>query len=62
MLPFTDSLSGADPTSGEFLRGRGLNWFLYLNSLFSSHPFYWFVGKGGSVSCGLGDPFCEFVA
>jgi hypothetical protein len=50
--PFIDSLGYVDPTSGEFMRGRGLNWFLFLNSLFSSHPFYWFVGKGGSVPSG----------
>jgi len=33
----------------EFLRGRGMNWYLFLDSLFSSHPLFWLIGRGGSV-------------
>lgn len=40
-------------SSGEFLRGRGMNWYLFLNSLFSSHPLYWLFGRGGSVAEGF---------
>ncbi|MEM3433163.1 MAG: hypothetical protein QXP27_03195 [Candidatus Methanomethyliaceae archaeon] len=40
-------------TSGEFLRGRGMNWYLFLSSLFSSHPLYWILGRGGSVAEGF---------
>jgi O-antigen ligase len=37
---------GAD----EFLRGRGLNWLLFLGTLFHSQPLYWFLGKGSSLA------------
>jgi len=50
--PLVDSFGLVDPTTSQFFRGRGLNWFLFLNSLFSSHPIYWIVGKGGSVPSG----------
>ncbi len=40
-------------SSGEFLRGRGMNWYLFLHSLFSSHPLFWFFGRGGSVAEGF---------
>lgn len=40
-------------SSGAFLRGRGMNWYLFLSSLFSSHPFYWLLGRGGSVAEGF---------
>jgi len=40
-------------SSGEFLRGRGMNWYLFLHSLFSSHPLFWLFGRGGSVAEGF---------
>jgi len=40
-------------SSGDFLRGRGMNWYLFLNSLFSSHPLFWLFGRGGSVAEGF---------
>lgn len=40
-------------SSGDFLRGRGARWYLFLHSLFSSHPVQWLVGRGGSVAEGL---------
>lgn len=40
-------------SSGEFLRGRGMNWYLFLSSLFKSHPFFWLFGRGGSVAEGF---------
>lgn len=40
-------------SSGAFLRGRGMNWYLFLNSLFSSHPLFWLFGRGGSVAEGF---------
>ena len=35
--------------SGQFLRGRGMQWFLYMDSYASSGPFHWVMGLGGSV-------------
>jgi len=40
-------------SSSEFLRGRGMNWYLFLHSLFSSHPLFWLFGRGGSVAEGF---------
>lgn len=40
-------------SSGAFLRGRGMNWYLFLDSLFSSHPLFWLFGRGGSVAEGF---------
>jgi len=40
-------------SSGAFLRGRGMNWYLFLDSLFSSPPLFWFFGRGGSVAEGF---------
>ena len=60
--PLTDSLGIDDLSAPEFMRGRGLNWYLFLNSLFSSHPVYWFVGKGGSVPTGWEDLFGSLSA
>ncbi len=40
-------------SSGAFLRGRGMNWYLFLHSLFSSHPLFWLFGRGGSVAEGF---------
>jgi O-antigen ligase len=37
----------------QFLRGRGTHWYLFLHSLFSAHPFYWLVGRGGSMAEGF---------
>jgi O-antigen ligase len=36
-------------SSGEFLRGRGMQWYLYMDSYVSSGPFHWVMGLGGSV-------------
>jgi O-antigen ligase len=47
--------------SGEFLRGRGATWFVFMNSLFSSNPALWFIGKGGSVAEGADAYGTEFV-
>jgi O-antigen ligase len=41
------------PGTGDLFRGRGLNWILFLMSLFASHPFYWFIGKGVSLAQGF---------
>jgi len=40
-------------SSSAFLRGRGMNWYLFLDSLFSSHPLFWLFGRGGSVAEGF---------
>jgi hypothetical protein len=40
-------------SSSAFLRGRGMNWYLFLDSLFSSHPLFWLFGRGGSVAKGF---------
>ncbi|HKV25372.1 MAG TPA: O-antigen ligase family protein [Candidatus Acidoferrum sp.] len=54
--PMRQALSGdADVTSGEFLRGRGFQWFLFLNSYASSGPFHWVFGNGASIIAGY-DP------
>ncbi len=44
----------------EFLRGRGFQWFLFLNSYVSSGPFHWIFGNGGSVIPDL-DPKLTYV-
>lgn len=44
-------------SSGEFLRGRGMNWYLFLSSLFQSHPLFWLIGRGGSVAEGFAPHF-----
>jgi heme A synthase len=49
-----DILQGEIPLfSREFLRGRGMNWYLFLNALFSSHPLFWLFGRGGSLAEGF---------
>jgi O-antigen ligase len=30
-----------------------MNWYLFLHSLFSSHPLFWLFGSGGSVAEGF---------
>jgi hypothetical protein len=40
-------------SSRAFLRGRGTIWYLFLHSLFSSHPLFWLLGRGGSVAGGF---------
>jgi len=42
----------AEEPEVSVLRRRGQQWALFLNSLFGSHPFYWLLGKGGSVAQG----------
>ncbi|HEU5408279.1 MAG TPA: hypothetical protein VFU48_10965, partial [Nitrospira sp.] len=48
--PLWQSLSGDTSwESGQFFRGRGLEWFVYLRSYESSGPFHWFFGTGSSA-------------
>ncbi|HEY2544760.1 MAG TPA: hypothetical protein VGI46_01715 [Candidatus Acidoferrum sp.] len=59
--PLRQALHGNDEiTSDQFLRGRGYQWFLYLNSYVSSGPFHWVFGNGGSVIADL-DPDINYV-
>jgi O-antigen ligase len=52
--PLGQSLSGqVDIRSGEFLRGRGFQWFLFLDSYASGGPTTWALGRGGSVIPGV---------
>ena len=54
--PVEETLSGeVDLSSGDLLRGRGFQWFLFLNSYASSGPFHWVFGNGASVIAGY-DP------
>jgi O-antigen ligase len=54
--PVEEVLSGdTDITSGELFRGRGFQWFLFLNSYASSGPFHWVFGNGASIIAGY-DP------
>jgi riboflavin transporter FmnP len=54
--PLMESLSGGtDVQSGQFLRGRGFQWFLFLDSYASGDPIHWILGQGGSVIKGY-DP------
>ncbi len=39
-------------SSGSFMRGRGMNWYLFLTSLFDSHYWYWLFGRGASAAEG----------
>src|SRR5690349_2237301 len=45
--------SVTDYSSQEFLRGRGVQWYLYLDSYISGGPIHWVLGRGGSVIEGL---------
>jgi len=59
--PLRQALPGNEEiTSDQFLRGRGYQWFLYLNSYVSSGPFHWVFGNGGSVIADLG-PDIDYV-
>jgi O-antigen ligase len=59
--PLRQAFSGNDEiTSEQFLRGRGYQWFLYLNSYVSSGPFHWVFCNGGSVIADL-DPDVNYV-
>ena len=52
--PLRQAVSGEIDLGGEeFLRGRGALWVIFLDSLFSSHPAIWFIGKGGSIAEGF---------
>jgi O-antigen ligase len=54
--PVATSLAGGtDISSGQFLRGRGVQWFLYMDSYISARPIQWMFGLGGSVIKGLED-------
>jgi O-antigen ligase len=54
--PIGDALSGKDDMeNGQFLRGRGFQWLLFLNSYASSGPFHWVTGNGASTIAGY-DP------
>lgn len=61
--PLAQSVSGdVDVTSGQFLRGRGLQWYLFLDSYVSGGPFHWIFGKGDSVLEGISpdDPVIDY--
>lgn len=49
-------------TSDQFLRGRGMNWYLFLSSIFNSPPLFWFFGLGGSVAEGWVKGFGYWVS
>jgi O-antigen ligase len=52
--PLTRAARGEIDLGGEeFLRGRGALWVIFLDSLFSSKPSIWFIGKGGSIAEGF---------
>jgi len=52
--PLTRAARGEIDVGGEeFLRGRGALWVIFLDSLFSSKPAIWFIGKGGSIAEGF---------
>jgi hypothetical protein len=60
--PLMQAVRGqVDLESGEFLRGRGANWFVFMNSLFSSNPALWFIGKGGSIAEGADSYGIAFI-
>jgi hypothetical protein len=52
---YGQALGDSGSIDGEFFRGRGLQWYLFLNSLYTSGPFHWIFGNGGSVMANL-DP------
>lgn len=48
--PAAEIVSGqTDFASGDFLRGRGVNWAVFLASYAQGGPLRWVVGRGGSV-------------
>ncbi len=52
--PLTDAFAGGlDIFDPNFLRGRGMNWFLFLYSYYAAGPIHWLVGRGGSVAEGF---------
>ncbi len=51
--PLTDAFSnGFNIFDPDFLRGRGMNWFLFLYSFYKGGPIHWLIGLGGSVAEG----------
>jgi O-antigen ligase len=49
--PATEIVQGeVDFESGNFLRGRGANWMIFLVSYANGGPMRWVVGRGGSVA------------
>jgi O-antigen ligase len=51
--PVTQAIGGeVDVSSQEFFRGRGVNWYVFLNSYVTGGPIRWLVGRGGSVPLG----------
>ena len=48
-------ISGVGEVDEHFLRGRGFQWILFLQSYYSSGPIHWLIGNGGSIIAGL-DP------
>ncbi len=46
---------GSDDSGQHFLRGRGFQWILYMESYLSGGPVHWVLGRGGSVIPGV-DP------
>lgn len=50
LATFRGEVGISDPS---FLRGRGMQFYVFLHSLFTSHPIFWLVGRGGSVAAGF---------
>jgi hypothetical protein len=48
-LFYGQALSDSGEVDSEFLRGRGFQWYLFVNSIYTSGPFHWVFGNGGSV-------------
>ena len=44
---------GIELASPEFLRGRGVNWYLFLNSYLAGGPLVWAFGRGASIAEGI---------
>jgi len=50
LATFRGEMDFGDP---RFLRGRGMQFYVFLHSLYESHPIYWLIGRGGSVASGF---------
>lgn len=58
--PLEQALTG-NAGSEEFLRGRGFQWLLYMNSFLASGPLHWVFGLGGSVIEGVDSDDSTYV-
>ena len=58
-----DIISGnIELASPSFLRGRGTNWYLFLNSYLTGGPLVWAFGRGASVAEGIVPVFGLYLA